>query len=146
MIRYFEEKDRNTFFEMADKFYHMPAVLHSVNTEYFERTFDEIMSGSPYAVGLIAEQDGKPAGYALLAITWSNEVGGIVVWIEEAYVMEEYRCCGVGKELFAFIRSEFDAKAKRYRLEVTTDNIRAMKLYESLGYEGLEYKQMIMDM
>ncbi|WP_077533115.1 GNAT family N-acetyltransferase [Massiliimalia massiliensis] len=146
MVRYFKEQDKTAFLEMADRFYHMPAVLHSVDQSYFERTFDAIISGTPYAAGMLAEYEGKPAGYALLSLTWSNEAGGLVVWIEEAYVEAQFRSCGIGKELFAFIRREFDGKARRYRLEVTKDNLRAIKLYEALGYQPLDYRQMVLDL
>ena len=145
MVRYFEQKDREAFLAMAKKFYTMPAVLHEVDPVFFENTFEEIMKGSPYAVGLIAEYNGEVGGYALLSLTWSNEVGGMVVLIEEAYVEEAFRSCGIGKEIFSFIRSEFDSRAKRYRLEVTKENTRAVKLYRALGYTDLDYGQMILD-
>lgn len=146
MIRYMKPADRDEFIKMANEFYCMPAVLHSVPEENFRHTFEMIMEQSPYAAGMVAEQDGKIAGYSLLALTYSNEVGGLVVWIEELFIKPEYRSSGIGKEFFSFIRREFDQKAKRYRLEVTKDNTRAVKLYRALGYEPLEYLQMIADL
>ena len=35
--------------------------------------------------------------------------------------------------------------AARYRLEVTESNVRASALYHMLGFEDLEYRQMILD-
>jgi ribosomal protein S18 acetylase RimI-like enzyme len=146
MVRFITEKDRNDFIAMAQEFYQMPAVLHSVPTENFEHTFDLMMEHSPFVSGMIAEYNGQTAGYALLAHTYSNEVGEMVVWIEEMFVKPQFRSCGIGKELFSFIYQQYDQQVKRYRLEVTKDNTRAVKLYEALGYEPLEYLQMVKDL
>jgi ribosomal protein S18 acetylase RimI-like enzyme len=43
-----------------------------------------------------------------------------------------------------FIEREYPS-AKRFRLEVSKDNTRAVGLYRSLGYEVLEYVQMVKD-
>ena len=36
------------------------------------------------------------AGYALLAKTFSQEAGGLVVWLDEMYVRPAYRSKGLG--------------------------------------------------
>ena len=83
-------------------------------------------------------------GYALLSKTFSQEVGGRVVWLEEIYLRENSRGKGLGKEFFAFFKQKY-AAARRLRLEVEPDNARAEKLYRSLGFEELGYKQMVLD-
>ena len=35
--------------------------------------------------------------------------------------------------------------ASRYRLEVSPKNIRAVRLYEEIGFELLDYNQMVLD-
>lgn len=45
----------------AGHFYDSDAVLNPVPDAYFQRTFDVLMAGSPYAEGYIIEQDGKTA-------------------------------------------------------------------------------------
>ena len=66
------------------------------------------------------------------------------VWIEEAYVREEFRSKGLGRELFSYVEREYPFAA-RFRLEVEDDNLRAIKLYTNLGYKNLPYSQMIKD-
>lgn len=63
-------------------------------------TFDTILKGSPYADGVILEMDGKPVGYGLISLTYSGEVGGLSVLLEELYIREEYRSRRPWKELF----------------------------------------------
>ena len=69
----------------------------------FQRTFDVLMAGSPYAEGYIIEQDGKTAGYALLAKSFSQEAGGIVIWIEEIYILPEFQSRGLGTAFFRYL-------------------------------------------
>lgn len=145
MIRPFSPIDDYDFYSMAQEFYSSAAVLHSVPEKNFHKTFEQIMQNSPYLKGYIIESaDGALAGYSLISLTWSNEVGGMTVWLEEAYILPEYRRQGLGSELFKFIREEFP-DAKRFRLEVTFSNLRAIQLYERLGFSKLEYIQMIKD-
>ena len=144
MIRALTENDRATWLELTGEFYSSPAVDHSIPEEFRNNCFNALMSDSPYADAVIIEQDGKIAGYALLAITFSQEAGGIAVWIEEAYIREEFRGKGLGHEIFNWVETKYP-NASRYRLEVEEDNEKAIKLYSSLGYKRLNYGQMIKD-
>ena len=143
MIRRITPADREQYLQMAHDFYHSEAVLHAVPDEYFARAFNEMMRSEEYLLGLIFEADGKTAGYALLVNTWSQEAGGRAVWIDEIYVLPQYRGQGMAKQFFAQLKEI--APAARYRLEIEPDNGRAEKLYRSAGFDELGYKQMVMD-
>ena len=144
MLRPLTEQDRETFIRLADEFYHSPACLHPVDVENFHRTLDEILSGSPFTKGYLLKQNDQTAGYALVSFTYSNEAGGLVCLVEEAYVTPAFQGNGLGKELCAYLEQEFP-EVKRFRLEVTRCNERAISLYKLLGYENLDYLQMIKD-
>lgn len=144
MIRPVEQKDRQIFVSMIEQFYHSSAVLHPIPSTHGEGTFEELMKDSPYLKAYLFEVDGQPAGYGLLSLTYSNEAGGLAVWVEEVLILEEFRGQGLGSKFFAFLREEF-SNAKRFRLEVTRSNHRAAKLYAALGYEELDYLQMVLD-
>lgn len=135
-------KDKNFFLSSAEQFYNSPAVLHSVSKDNFINTFNDLINNSPYEKGYIFQIDNKPVGYALLSFTWSNEAGGLVVLIEEVFVLENFRGKGIGTKFFEFIENEFP-KAKRFRLEVEADNSKAIMLYLSKGFKNLDYVQMI---
>jgi len=143
-IRKITPADRETYLQMVHDFYHSEAVLHAVPDEYFVRAFDEMMRSEEYLLGLIFEAEGEIAGYALLVNTWSQEAGGKAVWIDEIYVLPEFRGGGIAKEFFSQLKQI--VPAARYRLEIEPDNIRAEKLYRSMGFEELGYKQMVIDM
>ncbi len=144
MIRNLRQADKETFISMVEAFYASPAVEHSVNSENFNTTFETAMSDNPYLRVLIIESEGKTTGYAVLSFTYSNEAGGMVVWIEEVYIKAKHRGEGLGSELLAFVEKEY-ITAKRFRLEVTKSNIGAISLYQKQGYRVLDYIQLIKD-
>lgn len=144
MLRSVNINDKKEYIQMTKEFYTSEAVLHSIPQEYIETTFDNLVNNTPYAKGYMIEYNGEIAGYVLLAITYSNEVGGKVVWIEEIFIKEEFRGKGIGKNVFGQIKV-LNKDAKRFRLEVTKENLGAIRLYENLGYENLDYLQMTID-
>lgn len=140
MIRKIESRDKKTYMDLVKEFYSSDAVLHPVPDEYFERTFEEMMRSKIYTEGFLLEKDGVTAGYALIAKTFSQEAGGLTVWIEEIYLRPEFRSCGLGSEFFEFL--EKNRPAARYRLEVEPENERAVSLYRRKGFEVLPYDQL----
>lgn len=146
MIRKLEQKDRALYLEMTQEMYHSNAVLHSIPAEYCEKTFEELMRSEQYALGFLIEYQERPAGYALLAKTFSQEAGGMVIWIEEIYIRPEFRSKGLGKEFFAYLHENMDESVARLRLETEFENTKAKKLYANLGFEELEYAQMVKEL
>lgn len=144
MIRELQRKDKEMYLSMAKAFYESDAVLENVPRENFEKTFDLLMKGTPFAKGYIFEEKEKILGYALLALTHSQEAGGEVVWIEEIYLLPEERGKGVGKEFFSFLEKEFPS-ARRFRLEVEKENEKAVSLYKQMGFSFFPYDQMKKD-
>ncbi len=143
MIRKLKKEEKQLYFELADEFYHSPAVLHPVPSENYKNTFDELMRSDVYAECFIIEHEGAAAGFGLISKSFSQECGGLVVWIEELYIRREFRSKGLGHEFFEFL--EENRPASRYRLEIEPDNVRARALYERLGFERLDYMQMVKD-
>lgn len=144
-FRNFTEADRAVFLEMCRGFYSGDAVDHPIPEEYMQATFDEIVRQGPYLRGVLFELDGKTAGYSQLSFTFSNEVGGFVVLIEEIFVLPEFQGKGIGGAFLDWLLSEYKGKAKRFRLEVCAGNAGAIRLYAKKGFERLAYEQMILD-
>lgn len=142
MLRKFTKQDQTKFIQLCHEFYHSSAALNPVPDSYFEETFQTVLSNNPFVAGYLFELNGNVAGYALLSFTYSNEVAGKVLWIEEVYVQPNYQGNGLAKELFEFIDQEYGNKVKRVRLEVSPDNKSILKLYEKLGFKTLDYIQM----
>lgn len=136
--------DRSDYLQMVDEFYHSEAVLHDVPHENFEKAFNELMRSDDYLVCYIFEVEGRVAGYALLVKSYSQEAGGVAIWLDELFIRQEYRSKGIGSSFFRFMQNEYPAA--RYRLEVEPSNTRAAALYERIGFEPLEYVQYVKDL
>ncbi|MDD4839247.1 MAG: GNAT family N-acetyltransferase [Clostridia bacterium] len=146
MIREMTENDKTMYFEMADKFYHSPAVSHSVPKMCFQANFTEMIGAKNYLEGYIIEEGNEVVGFAVVAKTFASEVGGLCVWVEDIYVKPEFRGQGLGREFFNFLQKKYLWTAKRLRLEVSSENSRAITLYKRLGFSEIPYKQLFKDL
>ncbi|MDO5573670.1 MAG: GNAT family N-acetyltransferase, partial [bacterium] len=63
------------------------------------------------------------------------------IWIEDLYIIPEFRSCGIGGEFFTFINEKYPDTVMR--LEVEEENQNAVHLYEKCGFEFLPYLEMI---
>lgn len=143
IIREFLPTDRATYLALAEKMFNSPAVSHALPIAYHERTFDNIIATNPYVKGFIIEENNTACGYAILTFGYSTEAAGIMVQIEDLFLLPEARGKGIGKQFFAFVRKHFPAK--RYRLEVEKQNLKAQALYKREGFKYIDYLQMVND-
>ncbi len=145
LIQKVRKEDREEFFALLEEFYQSDAVLHPVPKTHFERAFNEAVSQSPYSAAYLLKAEGKTAGFAQLAFTFSTEAGGRVIWVEELYVRPQYQGKGMGSTFLRFLKEKYGADTARIRLEIEPDNARARKLYEKMGFQSLDYLQMVKD-
>ncbi|HBN82141.1 MAG TPA: N-acetyltransferase, partial [Ruminococcaceae bacterium] len=117
MIRRMERKDREEYLKMTGEFYASDAVLHKIPLKYRSDAFEELMRSEDYITAYLLEQDGKAAGYALLSRQFSQEAGGMALWIDEIYIRPPFRGRGLGSEFFRFLEGNIHGKIKRLRLE-----------------------------
>jgi len=82
---------------------------------------------------------GKPAGYAVFFYTYSTFLARPTLYLEDIFVLEEYRRRGIGRALFMKCVGEA-ARHHCGRMEwaVLTWNRNAMDFYESLDAGRLE--------
>lgn len=142
MVREITLNDKQIFLEMAQEFYASDAVLHSIPPECHVCTFNEAINSKIYLRILIIEYNQTICGYCVISKKFSTEAGGFCMWIEDIYVKPEFRSKGLGKEVFEYIDANFKY-AKRLRLEVEKNNSRAIQLYKKMGFEVLDYLQMV---
>ena len=144
-IRAVKAEDRALYSRLANEFYHSEAVLHPVSQAHIDATFCELMRENTYLDAQIIEYEGEVAGFALRAKTYSQEAGGLVVWLEELYLRPAFRACGLGKAYITWMLETRDPAVKRFRLEIEEDNLKAKSLYKKSGFAMLDYRQMYID-
>lgn len=144
MLRPFQAEDLIEYLDMSRTFYASEATDHQVPEEHFHRTFQETVSGSALARGwLITDDDGRALGYLLASLTWSNEFGGRVAWLEELYLRPETRGQGLGRRVLTEALEELKNRDQvvGFRLEVAPANESVSILYEKMGFTKVPYKE-----
>lgn len=138
------EEDRVNVMQMAEVFYHSPAVCHAVPASTLLRTFEAALSGEQGLDGYVLLEDEKVVGFAYITEFYACEVGGKSVMLEEIYLKEEARKKGYATQFFHWMFETY-SYAKRFRLEASMENPGAIRLYERLGFTFLDYRQMVRD-
>jgi len=84
---------------------------------------------------LLATSAGQPNGIAYAAAHLSAEHGGTVGWLEELYVIPEWRGCGAGSALLTEVTTRAQQQGWRaLELEVVAGHERAVPLYQRHGF------------
>ena len=83
---------------------------------------------------LLAEQDGRAAGYALFDEFYNSEIPGRGIWLSDLFVDPDLRGQGLGKRLMAAVASEAVARGcVSLWWGVRNRNAKARAFYETLG-------------
>ena len=100
-----------------------------------EARLDRALFGKrPYAETLIAEDDGKPVGFALFFHNFSTFLAQPGIYLEDLFVLPEHRGGGVGRALLvALARLAVERGCGRLEWAVLDWNRDAIRFYESLG-------------
>jgi GNAT superfamily N-acetyltransferase len=88
----------------------------------------------------VAESSGVVVASLLITYEWSDWRNKNVWWFQSVYVLPEFRRAGIFSKMYQFIKEEADEnKVAGLRLYVETNNLTAMKTYESLGMSREHY-------
>lgn len=137
-IRKMTPSDKPEIMQMMRVFYDSPAVEHTAPDAVLEKDIDDALSDLPYLEGFTIKQGGQIVGYAMTAISYTTEYGGICIWLEDLYLKPAYRHRGIAGELFAYIEAYYP-DAVRFKLEVEPENTFAVQCYEKYGYGKSPY-------
>jgi GNAT superfamily N-acetyltransferase len=93
----------------------------------------------PFYFCLIAEQDGRPAGFALYFFNYSTWVGRPGLYLEDLFVEPEFRGLGIGKALLERVAAvAVEKNCPRLQWEVLDWNTPAIDFYRAMGAEFLD--------
>jgi len=88
----------------------------------------------PYAEALLAEEDGKPVGFALFFHNYSTFLAQPGLYLEDLYVLESHRGKGIGKALLVHLaKIAVERNCGRMEWAVLDWNVDAIGFYEKLG-------------
>lgn len=97
-------------------------------------------------ISLLAEADGKAVGYCIVIMRPVPKMAIMaprkVAYMDEIYVCEEYRKCGVGRQIFLAAKNRVqECGADTLELNVFNFNNAAMNFYKKMGM-GLQSSTM----
>ena len=134
-------KDAPAVLDMMRVFYASPAVLSNGSEEIFRNDIEACVSDNPYASGYVLRSGEQMAGYAMLAHSFSTESGAPCVWVEDLYLLPEFRGQGIGSAFLKYVREQWPQAV--LRLEAERGNVRAISAYEKNGYKELPYMELM---
>jgi len=87
-----------------------------------------------YAEALLAEEDGKPVGFALFFHNYSTFLAQPGLYLEDLYVLESHRGKGIGRALLVHLaRIAIERHCGRMEWAVLDWNVDAIGFYQKLG-------------
>ena len=100
------------------------------------QTLAEFLVNPDHGRALFIEVDGAVAGYMVICFGYSLSFGGRDAFVDEIYLHEPFRGRGLGRDALTFmIKEARRVGVKALHLEVNEQNVRARRLYETLGFE-----------
>ena len=94
---------------------------------------------NPYYWCLMAEHDGKPAGFAFYFFSYSTWLGRPGLYLEDLFVYPEFRGLGIGKALLKRVAAvAVEKDCPRLGWEVLDWNTPAIDFYRAMGAEFLD--------
>jgi GNAT superfamily N-acetyltransferase len=104
----------------------------------------DLFGPQPKFRALIAEWDGTPAGYSSFFYFYSTYEGRSALFLEDLFVLEEFRGHGIGKSLLAAVaKLAVDEGCFGLRWEVLDWNHPAIEFYEKLGATFLNERKAV---
>jgi GNAT superfamily N-acetyltransferase len=103
------------------------------------RLVRDIFGERPRLEAYLVWVDGRAAGYALTLETYSSFLALPTLYLEDIFVLPEFRGCGAGKALFrALVREARDRGCGRMEWVVLDWNRPAIEFYERHGARPLQ--------
>ncbi len=119
---------------MMSRLYAEDPAQHPINPRSFAKTLGFLLANPTRGRVILFKNHRLLVGYALLIPFWSNEFGGSLLFIDELFVLPEYRGQGIATRFFSGLKRRPPFKAIALALEVTRANRRARRLYQSFGF------------
>ncbi|MFF2888610.1 GNAT family N-acetyltransferase [Paenibacillus sp. NPDC057967] len=120
-------KDEEELFELSAKL----ATSFKLNKTDFKRTFLDVLSNKDADL-LVAEIETGIIGYVLAFHHSTFYANGLISWVEELFVLEDYRGKSVGKNLMVLIEEKAVQRGSKL---VALATRRASDFYKAIGYD-----------
>ena len=108
------------------------------------RTFRALIADARLGHVFLMEDGGRPAGFAVLTVSFSMEYGGVRGFVDDFFVAPEFRGRGVGAAALTEMERVSRVMGVRALLvEVGPDNERALSVYRRQGFSDSGHLLMV---
>ena len=136
-IRKAVPKDTPVIFDLIKKLALYERLENDVITSVEE--LQENIFSKNFAKVLVAEESGKPVGFALYFYNFSTFVGKPGIYLEDLFVEPEYRGKGYGKALLiALAKIAKEEDCGRFEWSVLDWNTPSIEFYKALGAKPMD--------
>jgi ribosomal protein S18 acetylase RimI-like enzyme len=119
--------------KMVFHFYEEYDANRSISAECINKTIQHLISHPDHGSFRCIYLNDVLIGYTILIHYWSNEYGGIILFIDELYIKPSFRNQGLGNQFLKVLELKFP-NINTFALEVSPSNKRAMSLYLKNGF------------
>ncbi|MDO4976259.1 MAG: GNAT family N-acetyltransferase [Eubacteriales bacterium] len=133
LIRKMIAEDKEEVLQMMRVFYDSPAVFFKAKDHILEKDIEDCIGDCPWIDGYIFEENESIIGYAMVAMCYATEFGGLCLWLEDLYLKPEFRGLKIGSNFLHYLEEAYP-DAVRIKLEVETENETAIATYKKAGY------------
>jgi GNAT superfamily N-acetyltransferase len=132
-IRFAEQADVPVLFQLIVGLAKYENLAHEVvGSEALLET--HLFGDRPYIEALLAEVDGNPAGFALFFYNYSTFLTKPGIYLEDLFVMPDYRSQGIGKALLSYLaKLAVERDCGRVEWSVLDWNEPAIGFYQRMG-------------
>jgi ribosomal protein S18 acetylase RimI-like enzyme len=100
------------------------------------RAFEALLDDSRLGQVWMIEDDGHPAGFVVLTVSFSMEYGGLRGFVDDFYVAPQYRRRGLGHAALEEVTRACRRRGVRALLvETDPENTAALSAYRSVGFD-----------
>jgi len=118
-----------------------------VCSEALEKAIAAVIDKENLGFFLMAQKDNGVIGFAYVSFNWTLEHCGKSAWLEELYVIPEWRNRGVGRSLLsAVIQQARACGCGAIDLEVDQSHAQAENLYRRAGFSPLSRSRWVKDL
>ncbi|MBR8830945.1 MAG: hypothetical protein N5P05_001885 [Chroococcopsis gigantea SAG 12.99] len=137
-IRAAREKDVESIFELIQALAEYEKLTHLV-TGSADSLREHLFGDRKFIEALVAEVDDKVVGFALFFPNYSTFLTKPGIYLEDLFVLRQYRRQGIGKGLLSYlINLALERGAGRLEWSVLNWNRSAIDFYKSMGADVLE--------
>lgn len=136
-IRYipYQDEYREDLFKMIRALYAEDPSGDKMNEGKIEKTIDYLQTHPERGRIMLFSDGNLIIGYSIIIYYWSNEYGGIILLLDELFVKEGCRGHRIGTGFINHLITTESELCKAIFLEVIPSNSKALKFYNSLGFE-----------